>query len=233
MGRRKNKNQSKIETVDFKYIWNQAVTSVTYGSPTLTTITVNPTLDPRIDALAAYWQFYRFVKLVLTIYPGGSNATSSLAVENYSIAGWNPRVPNTPPSTFPGVMELSKSTVNPWRSTDPSTLVLTRKDLLQDVPLKWYQTKAGTEDAQWENQGVIYLASIAIAAATSTVTMQYGLSGTVEFMGRSLDIVTPLKDRSDPLKVSSDNNSIHNSPVEESIPGILVVGGVTYKKSQA
>lgn len=216
----KNKVGSKVEKVSFHYIWTQSTNSTTITTPTVTAIQVSPSLDPRLAALADYWQLYRFVSLKVKINPGVLNSTGTAAIENFSTAGFNPRVPNTAPTTHAEVVELAKSVVNGWRQVTPSILELTRKDLLGDVPLKWYQTIPGTEDTQWEIQGMVYLATNVPSA--NAVNLLYEVMGEIEFMGRSLNTITPLK------RPVPDNCADHNKESD-----ILVVGGVTYKRSIA
>ena len=182
--------KSSPETIDFHYLWSFSVSSSTFATPTFATISIDPTLDPRIQAIAEYWQYFRFVAIDVVIHKGGPNATWSSAVDHFTAVGYNPRVPNTAPTTYQEVVELQRSVVSGFKEFVPTTLTLRRKDLLGDVPLKWYQTVAGTEDTQWEKQGVIYIASAAIGAATSNMLLSYEIKGRIEFMGRSLATVS-------------------------------------------
>ena len=217
--------KSSPETIEFHYLWSFSVSSSTFATPTFATISIDPTLDPRIQAIAEYWQYFRFVAIDVVIHKGGPNATWSSAVDHFTAAGYNPRVPNTAPTTYQEVVELQRSVVSGFKEFVPTRLTLRRKDLLGDVPLKWYQTVAGTEDTQWEKQGVIYIASTAIGAATSNMLLSYEIKGRIEFMGRSLATITPMVKQ--PLMVKNDAKR------EELSEDFLVVGGVTYKKSTA
>ncbi len=160
-----NKKGSKIEKVcgrTLVEVLSAAGSSV---------VPVTPALFPRAAAIADVFEFYRFTKLQLRLRPGfeGVAATSS----NYSYTiGYSNQTFDTAPSTEAAIIELPLA-VRSSSATAYSTMMIGRKELVDDSPLKWYKTVAGTPASQFEVQGNFYVASYINATATVQLVIEW------------------------------------------------------------
>jgi hypothetical protein len=103
--------------------------------------------------------------------------------------GFLPNTPNTAPADHGDIAQCTASAFHPTTKTVPTSLILTKRMLIGDAPLKWYQTKQGTEDAEWETQGQVFLA---FTGSGTSVSYIYTIEGECEFRGRSPAVSTPM-----------------------------------------
>ncbi len=212
-----------IERVPFKIILAGAAVSTSYNAPTITSDNLSPAIDVRLNAIADVFQYYRFTQLKVSLMPyddGTNEATVS--------SGYIPRVPNTAPTTHNQIMNLPGSVFKGFGQTIPASYRLGKSVLIADAPLKWYQTIVGTEDTQWEIQGVLYHASNGKTASSPFV---YIVEGVCEFKGRSAASQTPMfLQPKTPTVVKSSFPSI---PAQDNAPPEIVVGGQKFKMVSA
>ena len=190
MGKRRNKrNVDPMECIPFKVWTTLASSSTSYITPTIQNVDVTPLMDSRLTGISDYFQWFRFRQLKVTIYPGA--AVSSFSTQAAVSVGYNPRVPNTAPTSHTEVCLLTKSAHQGMGKTIDTSLMLPKKIMLGDAPLKWFQTKAGTEATQFEVQGVLYFAITTPSTTTSGST--FSIEGICEFKSRSAATQTPLR----------------------------------------
>ncbi len=218
MGRGRNKRSpDSIERVPFKlFSFGTAGAGSTVSAPTITSANISPAFEQRLAQIAEAFQYYRFSKLVVSLFPA-QTATNDSAVS----VGYIPRVPNTAPTTHYEVCTLPSSTHKSHSQAMPSKMIVSKNVILGDAPLKWYQTVVGTEDTQWEIQGVVYFASNVVSAAVAN-NFYFIIEGICEFKGRSALAQTPL------YKQPSLVATTPEPPFPE-----ITVGNVVYKKASA
>lgn len=217
MGRRKSSSASDpIERVPFKIL--SAITvanTTTLVAPTITSVNLAPTLDGRLGSIGDAFQYYRFVDLKVHL-PPATNPTS----DSDASVGYIPRIPNSAPTSHSELMSLPASVHKARGTSLESVMRVKRNVLIGDAPLKWYQSVAGTEDAQWEIQGQIIFA-INTNTPSAGVQQTYIVEGICEFKGRSALTQTPFYRQ--PLLTTKPDNSIP----------ALRVGNVVYKLATA
>ncbi len=165
---------------------------VAIASTSLTQRVVVPFSFTRALAIADNYSFYRFRKMNVTVHPSELATTSGTSVEPTMCVGFSPGVaPDTPPASQNDVYNLSRSIFIGSAMTRPTTMKLSMKDLMADSPIKWYKTIAGTPDAQWEQQGVIYF----FPGVTSGTAVPYQVTFDyeIEFQGLMVASSTPVK----------------------------------------
>ena len=173
---KKNKsNGAKPEAVSGRTYFQ---TTTAAGAPFSAVIAVNPASFPRVLAMADVFEFYRFTHLKLTAYPISTN--------DYAVGVVTQGFDN-PPTTMGGVIELPRSKLIRASTTVPQDLMVSRKELVDDSPLKWFKTIAGSPADQFENQAQIYLVSGTASAATQMV-----IEWTVEFSQWNLAAQSPM-----------------------------------------
>jgi hypothetical protein len=201
---KKSSNGSKPESVSGRTLFTIAAT-------TASTISLSPASFPRALAISDVYQFYRFTKANLMVIPQDTNIT----------AGYAPgAVFDTPPSVSSQVLELPQAVFHGSGKFNDTWLRVPRKELLSDAQIPWFKTIPGTPATQFEIQGNFYI----VSGATSGL---YMIEWTVEFQSWNLAANSPL---SIVPKVEDKAQQVKNSgnPTDS-----LVIGGVTYKKSQA
>lgn len=221
MGRRSNSRNSAdpIERVPFKIMtFFNAAAGSTLSAPTVSAIDLAPAIDTRLAAIADAFQWYRFSKLMVTLLP----ATTATNDTDASV-GYIPRIPNSAPTLHSELVSLPASAVKGRGQSVPAKMLVSRAILFGDAPIKWYQTKVGTEDAQWEVQGQYIFAANVVSAAVLT-SQVYTVEGVCDFKGRSALTQTPLYKQPKPLPLATQK--------ESSIPSI-VVGDAVYKLASA
>jgi len=186
---------------------------VLYAVSTSNVLAVSPnSVFARAAAIADVFQFYRFTKLKCTIIPRDVEV----------IMGYAPGAAfDTPPTTGPGIIELPIAVWHGAAKFDDTKMLVPRKELVPDAQIPWFKTIPGTPATQFEIQGNLYF-SIGAGATGGTIVMDY----TIEFQSWNLAAQSPLLKVPKAIKSASDGQCKENSDV-------LVVGGVTYKKSTA
>lgn len=219
MGRGRNnlRTPDSIERVPFKlFSFGSSAGGSTVAAPTITSANMSPAFELRLAQIAEAFQYYRFSKITVSLFPC-KTATNDSAVS----VGYIPRTPNTAPATHYEVCTLPASAHKSHSQTVPARMMVSKNVLLGDAPLKWYQTVVGTEDTQWEIQGVVYFASNVVSAAVAN-NFYFIIEGICEFKGRSALTQTPLYKQ--PSLCATDQ--------ESSFPEIKV-GNVVYKVATA
>ncbi len=225
---KQRKSLDPIESVPFKIYSFLAVTSVTLASPTIQAVNVTPGIDSRLNAIGDVFQWYRFKRLKVHLHP------TLAAADVLATVGYLPRVPNTAPTAHNDMALMPASTQKSWSQSVKSTMVVGPDIMLGDTNLKWYQTALGTEDSQFEIQGVLYFAGTATVNPSNTIVC---IEGICEFKGRSAATQTPLF-----LGLNTKVPSNGSSPSLTSTGEIekkndestsVVIGGVTYYRSKA
>jgi len=171
-----------IEKVPFRVTTSITTGAVgSFAAPVITTFDVTPLIDARLSGIADFFQYYRFSKLVCKIHP------PTVSTLNIGV-GFNPNTSNNPPVSSTDVQALAKATFHGINKTSDSSISVGPNILLQGTPIKWYQSKVGTEDTEWEVQGQIFY-----AAFGTNSTYYVTIEGVCEFKGRSPAVMTPMK----------------------------------------
>ena len=224
MGKRRSSRAIKsdpIERVSFHSFVVSATTSNNLLAPTIITVSLTPAFEARLAAIADLYQFYRFTRVKVHLYP----AINAVTADDSALSvGYLPRIPNTAPSTHTMIMTMPASAYKGMGQTVKTTLNIPRSVLLGDAPLSWFQSVAGTEDAQWETQGQIFIGGTGSDAAGNFV---YSVEGICEFKGRSSATQTPLYKPVLPVLGSGEKTS---SPADREV---VLVGGQTFKLVKA
>lgn len=214
------RGRDPIERIPFKLITFLQVTSLTLASPTMQAVNVVPSLDSRLNAIAAVYQWYRFIKLKVHLLP------TLAANDVLATVGYLPRQPNTTPVSHNELCQMPASTTKSWSQQVKSTMIINQDIMIGDTNLKWYQTELGTEDTQFEIQGVLYFAGTANVNPSNTIVI---IEGTCEFKGRANTLQSP-------LMVSPSPKLLSNVPLDEKKneeSDAVVISGVTYYRSRA
>jgi len=208
MGRRnRNKGQpgAKTETISGRSV-------VFYAASSVNTLAISPnSVFPRAAAVADVFQFYRFTKLKVTAIP----------TDNTVVFGYAPGAAfDTPPANSQSIIELPIAKWHGAAKFSETEMSVPRMELVRDSQLSWFKTIPGTPATQFEIQGNLY-SSIGAGATGGTIVLDY----TVEFQSWNLAGNSPLYAIPKALKASDG--------VNEKNSDLLIVGGVTYKKSTA
>ncbi len=226
-------NLDPVESVPFRAFTYLSVTATALSTPSIQAINVSPAIDSRLNAISEVFQFYRFSSVRVHSLPTKASG------DVLSTVGYIPRVPNTAPTTHEEIIQLPASSIKSFSQTVKSTMNIGRDVLLADAPIKWFQCQAGTEDTQWEIQGVIYVAGTATANPSNSLFI---IEGVCEFKGRSNSGQTPLflvnptnmrmgrvgLDGTKPMHGSADD-----AKAKEEESDAVVIAGVTYYRSKA
>ncbi len=221
----KRRNQLRadpIERIPFKSFLQSNVTSTSLTAPSIVTTNISPLFDSRLTAIAEVFQFYRFSELKVSALPNINEVSADDAAVS---VGYCPRVPNTAPTTHNQILNLPGSAYKGLGQVMPASFRLGKSILLGDAPLKWFQSVAGTEDTQWEIQGVVYLGG---TGTNNPVTVVYMIEGVCEFKGRTNASLTPMFGLELPSKSSGDEKSTSHGQTE-----VVLVGGQTFKLVKA
>lgn len=193
--RPRRNNGDPIECIPFRFFsFSSGIANGTMGTPVVATIDVSPAFEPRLSGIAEYYQWYRFKSFSVTIFPvqTGGNGGMNISV------GYLPRPPNTAPTTHYDVQTMPASTYIANGHTKEAKMNVPAKIALGDAPLKWFQSLPGTEDQEFEIQGIIYFAATNMTGATSN-PYTYRIDGICEFKGRSATGQTPLFLKPNPI----------------------------------
>ncbi len=216
-------NQDPIEKIPFKFFSFSNSTSTSLAAPTIVTVNLSPAFESRLSAIAEVFQFYRFSQLKVSLLPNINEVTAD---DTAVSAGYIPRVPNAAPTTHNQILGLPGSTYKGLGQTMPASFRLGKNVLIADAPLKWFQSVAGTEDTQWEIQGVLYLGG---TGTNNPTTFTYMIEGVCEFKGRSNASLTPLY----PLIGSKKSDSVNSSDTPGNVSQEIIVGGQKFKMVSA
>ncbi len=203
-----------VERVPFRLYSNFTVTSVVFATATVNTISVTPAMEARLAAIADVYQYYRFTELSVSLTPHIDNVSAGDVATS---VGYLPRIPDTAPTNHVQIQAMPASAYKGMGQTMPAKMRVPRNVLLGDSPLAWYQSVAGTQDAQWETQGQIFIGG---TASQNPSTAVFYVEGVCEFKGRSFATQTPLK----PLMVSNKFK-----PTTSDSPREVVIGGESFK----
>lgn len=226
-GRNSRNNLDPIERITFKTYASFSATSTSSAAPTISSVNVVPAFDARLAAIAEVYQFYRFTKLDVSLFPNINEVT---AADTALSCGYIPRFPNAGPTTHTGVLALPASAFKGLSQTMPAKMRVPKSVLIGDSPLNWFQSVAGTEDTQWETQGVVYLAANATVNPSEVI---YILEGICEFKGRSLAGQTPLRRPLSNGAPSPKTDVISCDPADEDNRQQVLIGGKTFKLVEA
>ncbi len=223
MGRRSGRRLSTdpIERVTFRTYSNFSATGTTFAAPTISTVSIVPAFDARLAAIAEVYQFYRFTQLRVFLCPHINEVTADDVATS---VGYLPRTPNSAPTTHVQIMAMPSSAYKGMGQTMPSKMSVPKSILLGDSPLKWFQSVAGTEDTQWEVQGVVYIAGTSTNVAGASAV--FYLEGVCEFKGRSATQQTPLY--KSPIVINNNEKTVSSGEKE-----MVLVGGYPYKLVKA
>ncbi len=203
-------NVDPVEKIPFR-VCTRVTNSVSAGSftaPNITTFDLTPAIDARLTGIADYFQYYRFSKLSFRTIPNGTNS---------SAVGYNANTSNTAPTTITDLMSLPKAMLHGAPKTVDSYMTIPNSALLQNTPIKWYQTKPGTEDTEWEVQGQFFYGVFGAMGDTQIV-----IEGVCEFKGRSPAVMTPLK--------KTTNPTLDQNPSSPNASGdVVMVAGKYFK----
>lgn len=211
MGRRSKKNKQSSKGLGAKpeSVCGRTVFTLAVGNAT---IPISPASFPRLLAMADVFNLYRFTKLKFSIYPAGNTAV-----------GYSNGEFDTPPTTVAQIMEIAYAGLNTATQSVPTHVNVPRSELLGDSTLKWYKTIAGTPAVGFEVQGNLFV----LAGAIQFFVVEW----TCEFTQWNLAANSPLKNPSIVIKnddsVQKDANPAFYSKTDD----VIVVGGVTYRKS--
>ncbi len=225
---KQRKSLDPIESIPFKIYTFYSVTSVTLASPTVNSSNLTPGIDSRLAAIGDVFQWYRFKRLKVHLHP------TLAAADVLATVGYLPRVPNTAPTAHNDLALMPASAQKSWSQTVKSTMVVGPDIMLGDTNLKWYQTALGTEDSQFEIQGILYFIG---TASVNPSNMIVCIEGICEFKGRSAATQTPLFFSPNTKVLTSGSSPSLKSTGEidqkndESTS--VVIGGVTYYRSKA
>jgi len=172
---------------------------------------ISPALYPRALQMADVFNFYRFTKFKASIIPTGAQAA----------LGFVGGVMDNPPTTLAQMIELPYAVLHGASKTSNTTLDVPRKELLSNVPLKWFKTIASSLTASFEDQGYIYY----ITTSTVLIVVEW----TIEFQSWNLAANSPLKIVPG---IKNDNSALKPKSWYEKTDDVIVVGGVTYRKSE-
>lgn len=187
---RKKKQGGSLNTVgsDRQLLYGHELRSV--SSTGALQVVLVPFSFTRALALADNFQYYRFKKVKVTVLPSMVGTSYSAAIPQSVAVGYEPGpAPDTPPASQNDVMNLSRSVFHGRGQTVNSHLNLGSNDLLADSPIKWYKTIAGTPDAQWEQQGVVYFFAAANTGTSVSFDVLYDYE--IEFQGLMVASSTP------------------------------------------
>jgi len=138
------------------------------AAPSVTTIPLYPTSFSRLLSIADNFEYYRFTKLHVTLYPAAhlnDGVDTHVAYSNGTY--------DTPPATFAAMAELPFYAQNSAQMTIPSSFTVGRQELLADVPLKWFKTVPSSQDVPNEIQGNIYLALGGVNSTQIDITVEW------------------------------------------------------------
>jgi len=142
-------------------------------------------------AIADNYQFYRFTRIKIELLPSTEDQATGTQTSASLAAGYLPGpAPDSPPASEASILALPHANFLSQGSTVPRRITLPRRELVGDGIVMWYKTIAGTPDAQFETQGIIY--TFASAAGTITNGVNFFVHYTVEFQGWSIATNTPL-----------------------------------------
>jgi hypothetical protein len=226
----RSKGQDPVECITFRFWTSAANAATTLAAPTISTVPLVPGLDTRLSGIAEFYQWFRFTKVKVTLFPH-TNASPLSASCNVSV-GYIPRTPNSAPTTHGEIMTLPASKYLSSLTNQPQQLNVPKSVLLGDAPIKWFQTKVGTEDTQWETQGVLYYGSSSVG--TNTVTEFVIMTeGVCEFKGRSSSNQTPmfLQPKNPAIKNWADE-VIKSEKAQDDVSNLdtVTIGGYVYRK---
>ncbi len=149
-----------------------------------TVIPIQPSTFPRILAMGDVFEFYRFVSLKVELPPdnflGGGTATE------YAV-GYSNQTFDTAPTLVSQVIELPCASRQVQAASVFRSFVVSRNELINNAPLKWYKTIVGTPDQLFETQGNLYC----VANANSTATINLVVDWEVEFSQWNLAAQSP------------------------------------------
>lgn len=210
MGKRGRRNKSSKKNLGSAHETVSGRTLFTLSAAS-STIFLNPSSFPRCLAMADVFNLYRFTRLRFTVKPGSQTSV-----------GYSNGEFDTPPTTVQQIMELAYAALVPGSQTVPESVTVPKSELLGDSTLKWYKTIAGTPASGFENQGALYW----LAGGAVFLLVEW----TCEFSQWNLAANSPLKT---PSAVSKNDDSI-SKPKSwyERSDDVIVVGGVTYRKSE-
>lgn len=211
MGKRGRKNKTSSKSLGSAHQSVSGRTLFTLSAAS-SIIFLNPASFPRCLAMADVFNLYRFTRLKFTIMPGSSTSV-----------GFSTGEFDTPPTTVTQIMELAYAGLVPGTQTVPVHVNVPRSELLGDSTLKWYKSIAGTPASGFENQGALYW----LAGGAVFLLVEW----TCEFSQWNLAANSPMKPI---VPVGKNDSSISKKPQSwyEKSEDFIVVGGVTYRKSE-
>jgi hypothetical protein len=152
-------------------------------------LAVADALNTRVSDLAAAFEFYRYTKLRVILYP--LDSSSAIGPDVLGVLGYFPEELTATPTSIPAssvyncekscataIGGLNSTGVAAVGTTVNQGFTLSRRDLL-DTPVKWYLCNASTEDTFLQQGTLIFAATT--AAATNAIVANVGFEFEVEF----------------------------------------------------
>jgi hypothetical protein len=172
---KKNNNKKMMSPARVERVAGRTLVQV-LSSATSGVASISPATFPRCLAMADVFEFYRFTKLQVQLYPQ--------AAADY-VVGYTNQGFDTPPTTLAGVIELPYARLMSNDTSIPLYLNIGRSELLSDGNLKWYKTILGTPATQFEVQGNLYV------AASTAIALSVVVEWEVEFSQWNLAAQSP------------------------------------------
>lgn len=210
--RNRNRNRSNPLGTRVERVSGRTLFTLAGGSSTV--IPISPASFSRCAAIADVFQFYRFTDLKVHVYPNDAAVT----------VGYAPGAAfDTVPATSGQILELPLAVNHGFLKASDTTLHVPRSELLPDAQIPWFKTIPGTPATQFEIQGNVYVVTPGAAGSI------HGIEWTCEFQSWNLAANSPLETKGAGKTPGSDDSVV----LLEKKPDVLVIGGVTYKKSLA
>ncbi len=185
--------------------------NINYASSSNNVLPIYPASFSRSSGIADLFQFYRFTKLRVIVTP----------VESTIFCGYAPGAAfDTPPANGPAIIELPRAVCHAAFKHTDTVLDVGRSELIKDSQIPWFKTIVGTPATQFEIQGNLYT-NVNLGAGQGAILI---IEWTCEFQSWNLASQSPMvKTPQEPIKEPSSDTKENT--------GIVIIGGVTYKRS--
>lgn len=225
--RRRNRNSSRVPGDRIEVIEGQQL-FVNTTNVTVVQVPIQPSSFTRVLSISDNFQYYRCTRLQVIVMPSIEDTAAGATNYGSMAAGYLPgSAPDTPPANEASVLALPFVTFLSNGQTVPSRLNVPRRELIGMSQLKWYKTIAGTPDAQFETQGILY--TFGSWQTAPTIGVNFLIKYRFELQGWSLTGNTPLthvpKDMS---KLSSFVSTRKEARRTDNTDDVLVIAGVKY-----
>lgn len=129
--------------------------AITNSAASVWTFSLSQIGGLRWTTISDQYQFYRFTKVKMTVYPFSTSVSAAFA-NDAVVVGYQPGAPNTVPTTWGDIGMMDAILLLSTQCTTPRTLTLGRLDLLRDTEFPWFKTRVGLDSLTLEQQGVFF-----------------------------------------------------------------------------